>query len=260
MTYAAISIGMNTALPLIVTGGTLSSDSTYYYRTFTSTADLVVSNNSLECEYLIVASGAGGRFGGGGGGGGAITVASATLLPNTYNALVGAGGSQSTVGNISSFNGQSSSGGSLAVSETFAAGSVGGSGAGSSGSAGSGQYGGQGGIGGLYTAWTSPTSTGKDSRFSGGGGGGSYRVNYSAPGGPGGGGPGGWALDNGDSNEMFISDGSGRQFFGDGYLNTGGGGGGGGKSLAYSQQSAFFSGYGGSGIVIIRYTKSQVGG
>ncbi len=51
MTYAAIAIGANTALPLIVTGGTLTSDSTYYYRTFKSTDALVVSNAFFSKNY-----------------------------------------------------------------------------------------------------------------------------------------------------------------------------------------------------------------
>lgn len=40
-----------------VTGGTLTSDSTYYYRTFTGSDNLVISDNSLEVEVLIIAGG-----------------------------------------------------------------------------------------------------------------------------------------------------------------------------------------------------------
>jgi hypothetical protein len=44
----------------VVTGGTLTSDATHFYRTFTSTDNLVISNNSLVADYLIVAGGAAG--------------------------------------------------------------------------------------------------------------------------------------------------------------------------------------------------------
>ena len=261
MTYAAIAIGANTALPLIVTGGTLTSDSTYYYRTFKSTDSLVVSNASLQCEYLIVGSGGGGAYGGCGGSGGIAFNEVGTILANTYTVTVGAGGAWAGNGNTSSFNSQVADGGPVGSSITFGTGAAGGPGAGSSGSAAIGQFGGQGGLGKSYSSWASATSTGRDGRYAGGGGGGSYRVNYSAPGGTGGGGAGGWSLDDGTSNDFFApSDGSGRTFFGDAYPNTGGCGGGGGSSLAYSQQTVSFPGGGGSGIVIIRYLKTAVGG
>lgn len=47
------------AIP-VVTGGTLTSDATYYYRTFTSAGDLVVSGASLNVEYLVIGAGGGG--------------------------------------------------------------------------------------------------------------------------------------------------------------------------------------------------------
>lgn len=39
----------------VVSGGSLTSDSTYYYRTFTSSSTLTVSDAPLEIYYLIVA-------------------------------------------------------------------------------------------------------------------------------------------------------------------------------------------------------------
>ena len=39
----------------IVTGGTLYSDSTYYYRVFTGNGTLTVSQNPLACDILVVA-------------------------------------------------------------------------------------------------------------------------------------------------------------------------------------------------------------
>jgi hypothetical protein len=55
-----------------VTGGTLSSDATYFYRTFTSNGTLTVSNLSLTADILVIGGGGGGGFliaGGGGAGG-----------------------------------------------------------------------------------------------------------------------------------------------------------------------------------------------
>ena len=40
-----------------VTGGTLTSDETYNYRTFTSNGNLVVTGGTLICDYSLVAGG-----------------------------------------------------------------------------------------------------------------------------------------------------------------------------------------------------------
>ena len=52
-----------------VTGGTLTSDATYYYRTFTSNGTLTITNSSLALDYIMVGGGGGGGstsfFGGG---------------------------------------------------------------------------------------------------------------------------------------------------------------------------------------------------
>ena len=46
--------------PKLVTGGTLTSDATYYYRTFTSNGTLAISGiGTLSCDLLIIAGGAG---------------------------------------------------------------------------------------------------------------------------------------------------------------------------------------------------------
>ena len=97
--------------------------------------------------------------------------------------------------------------------------------------------------------WQAATSSGY---IAGGGGGGSITVQYIAPRGAGGGGQGGYGLNDGNSNSFGP--------YCDGTPNTGGGGGGGGGSYAYSQNSTFSPGNGGSGIVIVRYLKSAVGG
>ena len=94
----------------IVTGGTLSSDSTYFYRTFTGNGNLVVSGVPLACQYFIVAGGGSGGSSGGGGGGGVREI-TATLSPNTYPVVVGAGGPVFSNGSPSSFNSSIASGG-----------------------------------------------------------------------------------------------------------------------------------------------------
>ena len=57
-----------------VTGGTLASDATFYYRTFTGNGTLGVKGFTLTADILVVAGGGGGGYpntaGGGGGGAG----------------------------------------------------------------------------------------------------------------------------------------------------------------------------------------------
>ena len=84
-------------------GGTLTSDATYYYRTFTSTGNFAVSNLPLAVDILVVAGGgSGGVQVGGGGGAGGLILNSSTLSTGTYVCTVGAGaasaGSQSAAG------------------------------------------------------------------------------------------------------------------------------------------------------------------
>ena len=75
-------------------GGALSSDSTYYYRTFTSNGTLSGASG-LTVDLLVVAGGGGGGGGyqgGGGGAGGALRLSSQTLAANSIAVTVGAGG------------------------------------------------------------------------------------------------------------------------------------------------------------------------
>ena len=78
----------------IVTGGTLASDSTYYYRTFTGTGNLVVSNTTLSVNALVIAGGGGGGGGsaGAGGGAGGVTSSTVSCSPTTYSIVIGGGG------------------------------------------------------------------------------------------------------------------------------------------------------------------------
>ena len=126
MTYAAIAIGANTAVVFpTVTGGSPASDGTYYYKTFTSTNNFVISNGPLPVEYLVVAGGGGGNFGGGGGGAGGVRLGNATLSSGTYVATVGGGSSGVSSGNLSSFNSLISAGGGIGGGNGGSAGSPG---------------------------------------------------------------------------------------------------------------------------------------
>jgi len=97
----------------VVTGGTLSSDSNYYYRTFTSNGTLTISGAPLVCSYIIVGAGGAGAYGGGGGGGGGFRAFSSTLAPNSYNAVIGAGGNSYSNGGNTTFNSLSATGGGV---------------------------------------------------------------------------------------------------------------------------------------------------
>ena len=108
---AARAFGLTAGAPKsVVTGGTLASDSTYYYRTFTANGTLAVSGVALACDYLVVAGGGHGGASGGGGGGG-VRDASTTLAIASYSVVVGAGGGNYSNGSDSSINSFVSSGG-----------------------------------------------------------------------------------------------------------------------------------------------------
>jgi hypothetical protein len=98
-----------------LTGGTLTSDATYYYRTFTASGNLVVADTNLESSILVLAGGGAGGFsvGGGGGAGGLVNFASQTLSPGTYSCAVGGGGAAGTQASQIGGQGVNSSFGSL---------------------------------------------------------------------------------------------------------------------------------------------------
>jgi len=263
-----------------LSGGTLSSDTTYYYRTFISTANLVVSNLPNTVDVLVIAGGGGGSSGGGGAGG-LLAFTSQSLTVGNYACTVGGGGASNTNGVDSQFAALtlvkggglggttggatgsvggsgggggygSSTGGQPTVSQGFAGGggtgaSFGGGGGGGAGGVGgtsSSTVGGAGGTGNIsYSTWLTaitPQMTGitgwgtatSGGRISGGGGG---EGRSPDPGGAAGAGGGGSGASSGAGGTVGIT-------------NTGGGGGSGsGKT-------------GGSGIIIVRYTKASVGG
>jgi len=79
----------------VVTGGTLSSDSTYYYRTFIATSNLSITA-PVNADVLVIAGGGGGAGGngssGGGGAGGVFYATSQALTATSYPVVVGAAG------------------------------------------------------------------------------------------------------------------------------------------------------------------------
>jgi hypothetical protein len=288
-----------------VSGGTLSSDSTYYYRKFTATSNLTVANSPLTADIMVIGGGGGGGVGGGGGAGGFRVITGQTLSANTYTATIGGGGARRTGDRFSgdtnrtfSSAGTNSSliGGSVSISATgggrgadegnpgatsggSGGGSVttpmatgnaggyspsegnsggtgqsssniaggGGGGAGGIGGTGSGSSSGAGGSGSTsYSSWASVTSTGVSGGYAGGGGGGAYQGGSSGTAGSAthGGGTGGAHNTGGGTN---------------GAENTGGGGGASGwNNLGWLTPNG--SGGGGSGLVIVRYLRSAVGG
>lgn len=87
------------------TGGAIYSDSTYYYHVFGSTG-VFTPTQSISADVLCVAGGGGGgtaNRGGGGGAGGIIYFAGQSLTATGYAVTVGAGGAQFGQGNNSQF-------------------------------------------------------------------------------------------------------------------------------------------------------------
>ena len=264
---------------IVINGQRIHIFTTVGSSTFTVSLNSTITN----AQILIVAGGggSGGGQGGGGGGGGVVYYPSQTLQSGSYTVTVGGGGAGGADINTAGTNGGNSSitgltvaigggggggdaanlngnnggsgGGSGAESSTVGTvgtgtagqgnngglgtasgpnyGGGGGGGAGASGSAGTGTSGGNGGNGLAYSI--SGTST----YYGGGGGGGSYQGGTRGTGGLGGGGNGASAINTSGSN---------------GSSNTGGGGG-----AAGDRVNGLFAN-GGSGIVIISYTYSNV--
>jgi len=127
-------LGMLGSRHATVTGGTLYSDATWYYRVFTSGGNFTVTNNSINVEALVIAGGGGGGDGpfatGGGGGAGGLRFASMTLPSATYPVVVGAGGAINANGGDSSFNSITSTGGGHGCGSPYGPAGNGGSGGG----------------------------------------------------------------------------------------------------------------------------------
>jgi len=96
-TIRATDAGGNTAdrtftLPYtVITGGTLVSDSTYYYRVFKSNGTLA-GVSSLSADLFVIGGGGGGASTiGGGGGAGGVAYSSSQSLTGSYTVTIGAG-------------------------------------------------------------------------------------------------------------------------------------------------------------------------
>lgn len=210
-TFSLYGIANNTA-GAKATGGTISSDSSYFYHSFYATGTFTPSS-ALSADILTLAGGggggsAGGAGGGGGGAGGYVYTSSASLTSNTaYTCTVGAGGPGASVytANPTTSNGVNSNVTGTGLSLTAAVG---------------------GGGGGNYTTTYAIGATGGS-----GGGGSSYRSDTAAAA----------AGGTGTSGQGFAG-GNGFQ----GTFNCGGGGGGAGAAGQIGQSTV--GGAGGIGI------------
>jgi hypothetical protein len=268
--YGLAALGTTPVIAPKAFGGNIDYDGTYFIHTFLSSGTFT-PNQSLSCEYLVVAGGGGGAYGGAGGAGGYR--ASSASLSTTQTIVVGAGGAggfggpgnynvgkgtASSLGAISSTgggngiyynqggaDGDGGSGGGTVDSTRGGAPGDGTSGQGNNGGQGSSDlstYTTGGGGGGASAVGSAGTSSG------GGNGGAGTATSISGTsttyaGGGGGGGdsgrPAGTGGAGGGGNGSDSASGSA------GTLNRGGGGGGASGSGS--------GGAGGSGIVIIRY-------
>jgi len=281
-----------------VSGGSLASDTTYYYRTFTGNGNLSVTNAALTADILTIAGGggasnAGGSGAGAGGGAGGVVYSASQPLPvSTYSVTVGGGGAAGAntaatpgnQGNLSKFGslttavGGGYGGACYSPTTSVTIGGTGGSGGGGgvitsggaqtnygSGTNGQGSNGGNGSQG-----------AGNDCGGAGGGDGGSPSnavQNSSVTGGPGTSAYSSWGVATGYGQNV-----SGTYYFAGGgaggaqSLTAANGGNGGGGAVNTSgtnytggggggqSGSVNSAGNGGSGIVIVRYTRAQVGG
>lgn len=278
---ATTSNSITTDGPPTLTGGILASDATFYYRSFPSSGTLSLSGSNVTADALIIAGGGswpGNTAGGGGGAGGLLYQSSISLTAGTYTVTVGAGGSPSSNGSNSVFNSLTAIGGGRGASDSSGAGIAGGSGGGGSGAGGGAGTSGQGNSGGSAT-W--PQSAYR----SGGGGGGAGAVggdkaSFTNSAGSGGNGLStysSWGVATGYghnvSGTFWFAGGGGGGPAPQGARGGGGLGGGAGSGVAWGTvnglantgggagaTTGFTGGTGGSGIVIIRYTRAQVGG
>jgi hypothetical protein len=227
----------------VATGGTVTTNATHKYHTFTSSGSLVIPSGwTQQIEYLIVAGGgAGGAYWGAGGGAGGVIYGSVTdPTAATHSIVIGDGGAYSsstrgTNGEDSSALGLTAIGGGAGggnyspTDQTQYGGVAGGSGGGAKGSytPGSGTTG-QGNSGGVDT-----------SGYKGSGGGGKGSIGGSSDGGSG---IDYWGYSVGGGG----AGGDGSATHGGGYGTT--------SAVANSGGGGGYGGNGASGIVAVRYT------
>lgn len=244
------------AVKPVVTGGTLTSDATYYYRTFTSGGTLGVSAADLTCDVLVVGGGGGGCVGtsgsayGGGAAGAIVNEQFSKTAPIGSNTVtVGSGGAGSGTSGVSGSSGTSSS---IVLSSTYTATAGGGGQANGSGgtnasySGGGNAGGGAGGGAGAGGNGGAGSSGGNGTGGTGGSGVSSTILGYRLAGG---------ATGSANGTMPAAVDGGGRgstdspNYAGAAPTQYGGGG----ASVA---TSGFRTGF--AGVVVVRYTKAQV--
>lgn len=279
---AASSVGAK------ATGGTIYSDSQYYYHVFNASGTFTPTQ-SITADCLVVAGGGAGGYAngsssGGGGAGGLRGPTSQSFTATTYTITVGAGGT-STSSPTYGGKGNTSSliGGALSISGTGGGGGGGISDNGQQGGSGGGgsnnnQTAGTGNQGGFSPVEGFAGGAGAASFFSSGGGGGASAVGNPGPasgtgntGGAGSSAYSSWASATSTGVSGSYAGGGGG---GGGSVNAAGGAGGGGtggitatpqsgtagtvntgSGGGGSQGTALVGGAGGSGIVIVRYAK-----
>ena len=274
------------------TGGTESDSGLYHIHKFTGGGTLTVYTGG-SVEVLVVAGGGGGgkHSGGGGGAGGLIYRASYTVIAGTAKTVTVGNGGASYGGTYPAQGGGEGSNGGNSVFDTLTALGGGGGGYHSSGGLPGGSGGGAGRSIALTGTATQPGSASGGFGNTGGPVGGGDSPNYPASGGGGAGAVGGngsqSAGGNGGAGKEYSISGAAVYYAGggggniqyndmpggSGGLGGGGaggrgntdgkgndatantGGGGGGSRYDSDNNTAPYRGYGGSGIVIIRYLK-----
>jgi hypothetical protein len=240
-----------------ITGGTFSQDSTHYYRTFFSSGSLSLTKGRILASIFGIGGGSGNNIGRGGSSGQVIdTTREISRSKGTCTIVIGAGGSgptaatSTTISDTATTNTASGAGfyvsgnGLSSGLDSFVDASEaygGGGGALSNGQNGYAEFGyavgGQGGSG-TINPYFSATST--PSAVAGGGGGAAFEYYYGS-------GYGGGGVSGGGNGRGMASVAT------SGAVNTGAGGGGGALSSGASS-------VGGSGILIIRYSKNGAAG
>jgi hypothetical protein len=236
------ALGRSRPIPT-VSGGTLTSDDEFFYRTFTASGTLTITGGPLLCSMTLAGGGGagGGAYtgggstwcGGGGGGAGVAFFPESGLGAGTYAVVIGAGGTSPN--NTNAFSGS----GSYITGAAYVMGGGGGDGAwtqngkvGASGGGGSFVYGDS---SGSVNGWAGTPGQGTSGASGAGGGNG-----------------GGFTNSNGTGITINgVVYGSGGVRFGSSApANTGRGG---GVTLNVGP-----GGFGGSGVLILKYRKGDV--
>jgi hypothetical protein len=250
----------------IVTGGTLYSDATYYYRAFTGNGTLAVTRFNLTADVLVIAGGGGGYVSGlsAGGAGGYRYFSALSLTPANYACTIGNGGAGETA---YAANNNTKGGNSSIIGGAISYSSTGGGTPGPNANGGSGAGGGGTGNQGGYT----PVEGYNGATFaSGGAGGAALNTPIYGTAGPGSAAQSTWGqvtgLGQNVSGTYYFAGGAGngkdtyqgipQGASGAGQSGAGGGGLAGGRDAGES--SWYAAGNGVNGAIIVRYLKTAV--